>query len=520
MDKKVMLIIMDGWGYGKDYPGNAVMLANTPVFDNNIKTYPNTSIKASGLDVGLPDGQMGNSEVGHMNIGAGRIIYQDLTQITKDIEEGVFFENKALVDAVKSAKEKNKALHLIGLASYGGVHSHLTHLFALLKLAKLNDLKEVYIHAILDGRDVSPTSAISDIKDLQDKIDEIGVGKIATINGRYYAMDRDRRWDRIEKAYNSMTLGEGKKVTDPLKSIQEEYDKSTQENNTTDEFMPATVIVDENQNPVATINDEDSIIFFNFRPDRARQLTRALVDEDFDGFERKKRVHNHYVTMTTYDKTIENVIIAYPPKVIKNTFGEVVSNAGLRQLRMAETEKYAHVTFFFNGGVEVPYEGEERILVPSPKVATYDLKPEMSAPELAQKAIERIESEEPKAIILNFANPDMVGHTGIIPAAIKAVETVDEMVGKLIKVGLEHGYEFLITADHGNSEQLIDFETGKPYTAHTTNIVPLIYVAKDTENVTLKDGGRLADLAPTMLDILGIEQPVEMTGQSLINRGK
>ena len=509
---------MDGWGNGKDYPGNAVKLANTPVFDNNLKTYPNTTIKASGLDVGLPEGQMGNSEVGHLNIGAGRIIYQDLTLISKEIKEGQFFENEYLVKAVKLAKENDKALHLIGLASYGGVHSHLTHLFALLELAKKYDLKKVYIHAILDGRDVSPTSAISDIKDLQDKIDEIGYGKIATITGRYYAMDRDKRWERTEKAYRAMTSGEGKLVADPLQSIQEEYDKSTQENNTTDEFMPATVVIEDGK-PVATIEDGDSIIFFNFRPDRARQLTRALVDDDFHGFVREKRVKNHFVTMTTYDNTIKNVEIAYPPKDIQNTFGDVVANNGLKQLRMAETEKYAHVTFFFNGGIEPPLAGEERILVPSPKVATYDLQPEMSAFELRDKAIERIKSEEPSAIILNFANPDMVGHTGIVEAAIKAVETVDQCVGDIIEAGLEHGYEFLVTADHGNSEQLIDFETGLPFTAHTTNLVPLIYVTKETEGVTMREGGRLADLAPTLLDILGLEKPAEMTGESLINRG-
>lgn len=519
MEKKVMLVIMDGWGYGKDYPGNAVMLADTPVFDENIKKYPNTSIKASGLDVGLPDGQMGNSEVGHMNIGAGRIIYQDLTQITKDIEDEVFFDNEYFVKAVKLAKENGKALHLMGLASYGGVHSHLTHLFALLELAKKYELKEVYVHAILDGRDVSPTSGVHDIKDLLDKMDEIGFGKLATVVGRYYAMDRDKRWERINKAYEAFTLGKGKKVHDILASIQEEYDKTTPEANTTDEFMTPTVIVDDNDEPVATVNDGDSIIFFNFRPDRARQITRAFMDEDFEGEKREKRVQVNYVCMTTYDKTIKNVDIAYPPKVINNTFGEVVAANGLRQLRMAETEKYAHVTFFFNGGVEPPVEGEERILVASPKVATYDLKPEMSAYELKDKAIERMKTEEPKAIILNFANPDMVGHTGVIPAVVKAVETVDECVGELVKVGLEHGYEFLITADHGNAEQEIDFETGNPYTAHTTNLVPLIYVAKNTEGVTLREGGRLADLAPTMLDILNIEKPAEMTGESLIKRG-
>lgn len=518
MSKKAILVIMDGWGIGKDYAGNAVALANTPVYDNNLKVYPNTTILASGLDVGLPEGQMGNSEVGHLNIGAGRIIYQDLTLISKEINEGTFFEKEKLVQAVKNAKENDKALHLIGLASYGGVHSHLTHLFALLELAKKYDLKKVYVHAILDGRDVSPTAGLNDIKDLQDKINEIGYGKIATVVGRYYAMDRDQRWERTKLAYDAITLGKGKKVTDPIESIKEEYAKSTVENNTTDEFMTPTIIVDENGSPVATIESGDSIIFFNFRPDRARQLTRALTDKNFDGFTREKLVENYYVCMTTYDKTFENVEIAYPPKNITNTFGDVVANAGLKQLRMAETEKYAHVTFFFNGGVEAPLNGEERILVPSPKVATYDLQPEMSAFELKDKAVARIQSEEPSAIIINFANPDMVGHTGIIEAAKKAVETVDQCVGELIEEGLRHGYELIITADHGNSEQLIDFETGQPFTAHTTNVVPVIYVTNDTEGVTLRKGGRLADLAPTLLDIIGLEKPEDMTGESLIER--
>lgn len=518
MSKKAMLIIMDGWGLGKDYEGNAVSLANTPVFDENLKKYPHTTIKASGLDVGLPEGQMGNSEVGHLNIGAGRIIYQDLTLISKEIEEGEFYNREALVNAVKAAKEADKALHLIGLASYGGVHSHLSHLFALLELAKKYDVKKVYVHAILDGRDVSPTSGLNDIKDLQDKIEEIGYGKIATVIGRYYAMDRDKRWERTQLAYKAITLGEGKLVSDPLKSIEEEYNKSTPENNTTDEFMTPTILVDENDEPVATVEDGDSIIFFNFRPDRARQLTRALVDKDFQGFVREKEVNTHFVCMTTYDATIEDVEIAYPPKNIDNTFGDVVANAGLKQLRMAETEKYAHVTFFFNGGVEKPLEGEERILVSSPKVATYDLQPEMSAYELTEKAIARLESEEPSAVVLNFANPDMVGHTGIIPAVVKSVETVDECVGKLIQTGLEHGYEFIVTADHGNAEQEIDFETGEPFTAHTTNLVPVIYVTNDGEDVTLREGGRLADLAPTLLDIIGLDKPAEMTGESLIVR--
>lgn len=513
MKKRVMLVIMDGLGYGRDYPGNAVNLANKPNLDRFIKEYPNTSIKASGLDVGLPDGQMGNSEVGHLNIGSGRVVYQDLSLITKEIKEGQFFENETLLNAVKSAKDNNKALHLLGLISEGGVHSHINHVYALLELAKRNGLNEVYVHAFLDGRDVSPTAGRTDIENLLNKMNEIGVGKLSTITGRYYAMDRDKRWDRVEKAYDAMTISEGKKTEIPLESIEEEYAKGI-----TDEFMTPTVVY-ENGEPVSTIDDGDSIIFFNFRPDRAREMTRALVDIGFDGFDRKKTVNTNYVTMTEYDKTITNVNVAYAPKQILNTFGEVVSRAGLKQLRMAETEKYAHVTFFFNGGVEQPYENEERILVPSPKVATYDLQPEMSAYEVKDIVVSKMKAQDPDVIVLNFANPDMVGHTGVIEAAVKAVETIDTCVGQIAEVALEYGYDLLLTADHGNSEQLIDYETGKPFTAHTTNIVPLIYISND-KDVSLLNDGKLSDLAPTMLDILNIEQPAEMTGHTLINRGK
>ena len=511
MKKRVMLVIMDGLGYGKDYPGNAVRLAKKPNLDRLVANYPNTSIKASGLDVGLPDGQMGNSEVGHLNIGSGRIIYQDLSLITKEIEDGDFFENEALVGAVKSAKDNGKALHLLGLVSEGGVHSHINHVYAILELAKKYDLEKVYVHAFLDGRDVSPTAGRTDIENLLNKMKEIGYGKLASITGRYYAMDRDKRWERIEQAYNVLTIGDGKQVKDPLVSIEEEYAQGI-----TDEFMTPSVVLEDGK-PVATINDGDSVIFFNFRPDRARQITRAIVDEDFDGFIRVKHPKTHYVTMTEYDKTIKNVDIAYAPKVINNTFGQVVANNGLKQLRMAETEKYAHVTFFFNGGVEEPYENEERILVPSPKVATYDLQPEMSAFEVKDIVVKKMKEQDPDAIVLNFANPDMVGHTGIIEAAVKAVETVDTCVGEIADVALEYGYDLLLTADHGNSEQLIDYDTGKPFTAHTTNIVPLIYVTND-KNITLLDDGKLSDLAPTMLDILNIEKPEEMTGHSLIKR--
>ncbi|MGF0040399.1 2,3-bisphosphoglycerate-independent phosphoglycerate mutase [Peptoniphilaceae bacterium SGI.131] len=512
MRKRVMLVIMDGLGYGKEYPGNAYYLAKKPNLERLMSIYPNTSIKASGLDVGLPAGQMGNSEVGHLNIGSGRIVYQDLSLITKEIEDGSFFENPSLVKAVLEAKKDDKSLHLIGLTSQGGVHSHLDHLVALIELAKKYDLKKVYVHALLDGRDVSPTSGLSDIEYLQNKMKELGYGKLATVIGRYYAMDRDKRWDRVERAYNAMVLGRGKLVSDPLLSIKEEYD-----NKITDEFMTPTVVIEEGK-AVASIEDGDSVIFFNFRPDRAREITRAIVDKKFIGFTREKTVDVNYVCMTEYDKTIENVDIAYAPKDIKNTFGQVISQNGLRQLRIAETEKYAHVTFFFNGGVEAPLEGEERILVPSPKVATYDMQPEMSAYEVKDKVVAKIKAKEPDAIILNFANPDMVGHTGVIPAAIKAVETVDDCVGQIASACLEYGYDLLLTADHGNCEQLIDFETGEAFTSHTTNIVPLIYVSNE-KNVKLMEGGKLCDLAPTMLDILNIKKPEEMTGHSLIIRG-
>ena len=512
MKKRVMLVIMDGLGCGRDYPGNAVKLANKPNLDRFFKEYPHTTIKASGLDVGLPEGQMGNSEVGHLNIGSGRVVYQDLSLITKEIKDGGFYENQALLNAVRSAKENDKSLHLMGLVSKGGVHSHMDHLYALLELAKRNGLEKVFVHAFLDGRDVSPNAGISDIDQLTNKMKDLGVGHLATFIGRYYAMDRDKRWERVEKAYNAMVLGEGKLVSNPTISIDEEYSTGI-----TDEFMTPTVIVDNNNQPMTQIEDGDSIIFFNFRPDRARQITRALVDIDFDGFERKKTVNTNYVCMTEYDKTIENVLVAYPPKQILNTFGEIISRNGLKQLRMAETEKYAHVTFFFNGGVEKPNENEERVLIQSPKVATYDLKPEMSAFEVKDTVLAKMKVQDPDVIILNFANPDMVGHTGVIEAAKKAVETVDTCVGEIEKAALEYGYDLLLTADHGNSEQLIDYETGKSFTAHTTNVVPLIYVTKD-KSISLLDDGKLSDLAPTMLDILNIEKPAEMTGHSLIIR--
>ena len=509
---KVMLAIMDGWGIGKNYPGNAISLANTPNIDKALENYPNTTLAASGLAVGLPEGQMGNSEVGHMNIGSGRVIYQDLTLINKEVKDGSFKKNESLNEAMDFAINNGTKLHILGLVSYGGVHSHMNHLFALLEMAKEKGLKEVYVHAFLDGRDVSPYSAKDDLRDLEAKMKEIGVGEIATVSGRYYAMDRDNRWERIELAYDNMTLGIGEEADDLVKYVEDSY-----KNEVTDEFMlPVHKMVD--GKPLTTIDDNDSVIFYNFRPDRARQMTRTFVDEDFSGFERKKIVHVDYTCMTQYDKTIENVKIAYPPRTYKKILSEVLAENNVKQLRIAETEKYAHVTFFFNGGVEEPFDGEDRILVPSPKVATYDLKPEMSANEVKEKVVEAINSEEYGVIILNFANPDMVGHTGIIDAEIKAIETVDKCMGDVMHATLKHNYDLLITADHGNAEELIDYESNEPFTAHTINPVPLIYVGNNTKDKKLKDGGKLSDLAPTMLDILGIEQPEEMTGHSLIEK--
>lgn len=507
--KKVMLMILDGWGIGKSYEGNAISLANTPNFDSLIKNYPNTKLDASGLAVGLPEGQMGNSEVGHLNIGAGKVVYQDLTKITKSIDDGDFFNNEKFLSAIDHAKKNNSKLHLLGLVSYGGVHSHMSHLFALLKLCKDNDFNRVYVHAFLDGRDVSPTAGKSDIKTLIDEMDKIGVGKLSTINGRYYAMDRDKRWDRVERAYNSLVLGEGVSTNDPVKTIISSYN-----NKITDEFMEPTIVEDENGNK-NLIDDNDSIIFFNFRPDRAREMTRAINDKEFDGFNRKKILKNiFYITMTQYDATLENVHIAYPPDVHKNTLGEIIAKNNLNQLRIAETEKYAHVTFFFNGGVEKPNELEDRKLIPSPKVATYDLQPEMSAIEVTENVIDAIDSSKYELIILNYANTDMVGHTGVINAAVKAVETVDTCLGRVLKSIEKDGNTILfVTADHGNSEYLIDEGTKESFTAHTTNKVP--FIEFPDKNMNLSEG-KLSDIAPTILNILNIEKPVEMTGKSLI----
>lgn len=503
----VMLIVLDGWGVGKEYAGNAVYLANTPNFDRLMNRFPNTQLKASGLAVGLPEGQMGNSEVGHLNIGAGRVVYQELTRITKSIKDGDFFEKEEFLRAIENAKNNNSKLHLMGLVSDGGVHSHNTHLYALLELCAREDFDRVYIHAFLDGRDVPPTIGKQHLSELQQKIEEIGVGKIATVSGRYYAMDRDRRWDRTKLAYDAMVLGKGKVDECPIEAVGKSYEEGIN-----DEFVIPTVIVEEGE-PIATIDSGDSVIFFNFRPDRARQITRAIVDEEFEGFEREKKVETFFVTMTEYDKTIKNVHIAFKTEIPTNTLGEYISKLGLSQLRIAETEKYAHVTFFFNGGREVPFQNEDRVLIPSPKVATYDLKPEMSAFEVKDEVLNRLNQDKYDLIVLNFANPDMVGHTGKLEAAIKAVETVDTCLGEIVDLLLKKGGKALITADHGNAEMMIDEKDNSPITSHTTNKVPLILVGE--EDVKLREG-ILADIAPTILDMMGIEKPKEMTGETLI----
>lgn len=502
--KPTMLLIMDGYGLCEQSDKSAVCLAKTPNLDKYFKTYPHTRLNASGEAVGLPDGQMGNSEVGHLNIGAGRTVYQDFTRITKSIKDGDFFENPELLKAVRRAKDNDKSLHVMGLLSDGGVHSHNTHLYALLELAKRHGVKKVYIDAFLDGRDTPPRSAAGYLEELEEKTKEI-CGEIALVSGRYYAMDRDKRWERVEKAYDAMTIGEGRKANSAEEAIKYAYERD--EN---DEFVIPTVIKN------APVEDGDSIIFFNFRPDRAREITRAFVDPDFDGFNRKKTYSDlFFVCMTRYDATMPNVHIAYPPEDINNTLGEYISSLGLKQLRIAETEKYAHVTFFFNGGVEKPNEGEDRILIPSPKVATYDLKPEMSAYEVTDEVIKQIDSGKYDLIILNYANDDMVGHTGVMEAAVKAVETVDECVGKVTEKILSEGGQLLVTADHGNAETMLD-DDNNVVTAHSTNPVPLIEIRKDP--VGLKDGGALSDIAPTLLDMMEHDIPAEMTGKSLLDK--
>ena len=508
MEKKpVMLMILDGFGINEKADGNAVKLANTPNIDKLMKKYQTTKVYTSGLKVGLPEGQMGNSEVGHTNIGAGRIVYQELTKITKSIEDGDFFAIPEFIEAIENCKKYNSKLHILGLVSDGGVHSHIRHLYGLLEMAKRRDFENVYVHCFLDGRDTPPASAEGYVAELEEKMREKGVGKVASISGRYYAMDRDKRWERVKKCYDVLAKGEGNKSASATIAIEDSYQKEV-----FDEFVEPTVICN-GETPIATIGEHDSVIFFNFRPDRAREITRAIVDPNFDGFE-TKRIATYFVCFTNYDETMPNVKIAFKKEPLVNTFGEVISKNGLTQLRIAETEKYAHVTFFFNGGEEKQYPGEDRILVPSPKVATYDLQPEMSAYEVTDKVIEAINSDKYNVIILNYANPDMVGHTGSLPAAIKAVETIDECVGKVVEAMSAHNGTMIITADHGNCEQMIDYKTGDPHTAHTTNPVPLILV---TENKDLKvKEGKLADLAPTMLEILGIKQPKEMTGESIL----
>ncbi|MBQ7833848.1 MAG: 2,3-bisphosphoglycerate-independent phosphoglycerate mutase [Lachnospiraceae bacterium] len=507
--KTTVLMILDGYGLNEKTEGNCVAGAKTPVMDKLMAEYPFVKGNASGMAVGLPDGQMGNSEVGHLNMGAGRIVYQELTRITKEIQDGTFFENPALLNAVKNCKENDSALHMFGLLSDGGVHSHNTHLYGLLELAKKNDLKKVYVHCFLDGRDTPPASGKDYVEQLEAKMAEIGVGEVAMVSGRYYAMDRDNNYDRVEKAYLAMTKGEGLTADSAVAAVAESYDRDE-----TDEFVKPTV-VQKNGAPVALIQDKDSVVFFNFRPDRAREITRAFCDDDFKGFDRK-RLDLKFVCFSEYDPTIPNKEVAFHKISVTNTFGEWLAANNMTQARIAETEKYAHVTFFFNGGVEEPNEGETRILVNSPKeVATYDLKPEMSAYGVCDKLVEAIKSCSYDVIVINFANPDMVGHTGVQDAAIKAVEAVDECVGKAVEAIKEVDGVMFICADHGNAEQLVDYETGEPFTAHTTNPVPFILV-NYKEGVKLREGGCLADIVPTLIEIMGKEQPAEMTGKSLL----
>lgn len=510
--KPVVLMVLDGYGLNGNPEGNAIAMAETPVMDQLMRECPFVKGAASGLAVGLPDGQMGNSEVGHMNIGAGRIIYQDLTRITKAIQDGDFFENKGLLAAIENCKKNDSDLHLWGLLSDGGVHSHNTHLYGLLELAKKHGLKKVYVHAFLDGRDTPPASGKQYIEQLQEKMSEIGIGQIASISGRYYAMDRDNNWDRVQKAYDSLVSGIGVQAEDPVKAMEESYAKEV-----TDEFVLPTVITDASGEPLSLVKANDSVIFFNFRPDRAREITRAFCDDAFAGFERTF-LPLTYVCFKDYDETIPNKIIAFEKEEIENTFGKFLADAGKKQLRLAETEKYAHVTFFFNGGVEEPNVDEARLLVASPKdVATYDLKPEMSAPEVGMDLVEAIKSDKYDVIIINFANPDMVGHTGVIPAAVAAVERVDSLVGEAVQAVKDVDGILFICADHGNAEQMIDYTTGAPHTAHTTNPVPFILVNADPA-YRLAEGGCLADIAPTLIELMGLAQPKEMTGHSLLIR--
>ena len=507
--KPVVLMILDGYGLNENCEANAVCEGRTPVMDQLMSQCPFVKGNASGMAVGLPEGQMGNSEVGHLNMGAGRIVYQELTRITKSIQDGDFFDVPAFLEAVENCKKNDSALHLFGLVSDGGVHSHNTHIYGLLELAKRNGLEKVYVHCFLDGRDTPPASGKDFVAQLEDKMKEIGVGQVASVMGRYYAMDRDNRWDRVELAYHALTKGEGNQADSATGGIQASYDDGKN-----DEFVIPFVVVKDGK-PVATIKDNDSVIFYNFRPDRAREITRAFCDDEFSGFQREKRLNLVYVCFTDYDETIQNKLVAFHKESITNTFGEFLAAHGKTQARIAETEKYAHVTFFFNGGVEEPNEGEDRILVKSPKVATYDLQPEMSAPEVCDKLVEAVKSGKYDVIIINFANPDMVGHTGVEAAAIKAIETVDACVGRAVEAVKEVDGVMFICADHGNAEQLVDYETGEPFTAHTTNPVPFILVNGDPA-YRLREGGCLADITPTLIELMGLEQPKEMTGKSLL----
>ncbi len=509
LKRPTVLLILDGFGLDDRSEHNAIAQADTPVLDRLMKECPFVKGDASGLAVGLPDGQMGSSEVGHLNIGAGRIVYQDLTRITKEIEDGDFFENEALLKAVNNAKEKGTGLHLYGLVSDGGVHSHNTHLYALLEMAKRHGLEKVYVHCFLDGRDTPPESGKDYVQALQDEMDRIGCGRIATVGGRYYAMDRDNNWDRIEKAYRAMTLGEGVTASSAAEAVTQSYQKGE-----TDEFVQPTVVMKDDA-PVAIIGDGDSIIFFNFRPDRAREITRVFCCDEFDGFDRGPRKQVTYVCFTDYDVTIPNKEVAFEKQVLTNTFGEWLAAHHMKQARIAETEKYAHVTFFFNGGVETPNEGEDRFVIPSPKVATYDLQPEMSTEAVCDILIEKIRSGEYDVIITNFANADMVGHTGVEEAAIEAVACIDRCIGRIVEAVEEAGGQLFICADHGNAEVMADYETEEPWTAHTSNPVPFIMVNYDPA-YTLREGGCLADVVPTLIEMMGMEKPEEMTGESLL----
>ena len=506
------LIILDGFGHRDAVAYNAIRTDGAVHFKKLWENYPHTYIQASGLDVGLPAGQMGNSEVGHLNIGAGRIVYQELTRITKSIDDGDFFRNPAFLKAMDNCKQKKTALHLMGLCSDGGVHSHLEHLYALVRMAKEQGLSKVYIHCFMDGRDTPPRSGEGYIRQLEEKLNEIGAGEIATVSGRYYAMDRDNRFERVERAYAALVYGEGFTAESGHEALEKSYARGD-----SDEFVQPTVIL-KNGKPVATVQPDDSIIFFNFRPDRARELTRAFHFADFDGFERKKGFFPlTYVSMTQYDKTFEDKLsVAFKPETLLNTLGQYLAKFHKTQLRIAETEKYAHVTFFFNGGVEAPNPLEDRCLIPSPKVATYDLKPEMSAYEVTEEAVKRIDSGKYDVMILNFANPDMVGHTGVMEAAVKAVHAVDACLEKVVDAILRQGGRCIITADHGNCEYMWDEKQNAPFTAHTTNPVPCVLVDDTRKDVKLRSDGRLSDLSPTLLDLMGVEKPAEMTGNTLI----